>query len=62
MNLSSWNKTQIEIALGEVNRYFYHQHFGYDAKSDEELMRYYAEYGAAMFAHLHKGELDENRN
>lgn len=62
MNLSNWNKTQIEIALGEVNRYFFHEHFGRDAKSDEELMQYYAEFGASMFAHLHKGELDNHES
>lgn len=62
MDLHTWNQTQIEIALGEVNRYFFNLHFGRDAKNDEELMEYYAQYGAEVFAHLHKGELDENRN
>lgn len=61
MNLHEWNTTQIDIALGEVNRYFFHLHFGRNAKNDDELMLYYAEYGASIFAHLHQGELDEKR-
>ena len=61
MDLHTWNQTQIEIALGEVNRYFFHLHFGRNAKNDEELMEYYAQYGAGVFAHLHKGELDEKQ-
>lgn len=57
MDLRTWNQTQIEIALGEVNRYFFNLHYGRNAKSDEELMEYYAEFGAGLFAQLHQGEL-----
>ena len=57
MDLRTWNQMQIEIALGEVNRYFFNLHHGRDAKSDEELMEYYAQFGAEVFATLHQGEL-----
>jgi len=62
MDLLTWNKKQQYEALSDTNRYFYKLHFGYDAKSDDELMLYYADFGASIFAHLHKGELNATRD
>ena len=45
----AYKAKQLEEALGEVNRYFFHEHYGRDG-SDEELVMYYIEFGAKKFA------------
>lgn len=58
MDLHTYLSLQKDQALSDTNRYFYWLHFGYNANSDEELMLYYAEFGARIFAQLHQGELE----
>ena len=47
MTLQEWNQRQIDEARGEVNRYFFHEHYGRNAESDDELILYYIEFGGA---------------
>ena len=60
MRLGKWNGLQIQEALSETNRYYFGRHYGRSPHSDHELVMYYAEFGAAIFAEKHKGELDAN--
>lgn len=46
MNLSEWNRRQIEEALGDVNRYYFWQKYGRNG-TNEELARYYCQCGGA---------------
>ena len=55
MTLKERNKKQIDEALGEVNRYFFHEHYKRDG-TDEELVMYYIEFGAKKFAERAKQE------
>ena len=54
MTLKQRNEMQIQIALGDVNRYYFHEHYQRDATSDEELVMYFVEFGAKIFSDLHK--------
>jgi len=56
MNTKEWNQMQIKEALSDTNRYYFNQHFGCDAESDEDLMMYYACKGAEEFARKHQSE------
>lgn len=49
MTLKERNAMQIAEALGDVNRYYFYQHYGVNG-SDEELVMYYIEYGARDFS------------
>lgn len=56
MTMKEWMERQKVEALGEVNRYYFHEHYGRDANSDNELMMYYIEHGAEIFSELHRNE------
>ena len=55
MTLKERNQMQIIEALGEVNRYFFHEHYGRDG-TDDELVIYYIEKGAKIFAEKHEAD------
>ena len=55
MTLKERNQMQIAEALGEVNRYFFHEHYQRDG-TDEELVLYYIEFGARLFAEKHEAD------
>lgn len=42
------NYRQIVEALGCTNRLYFYEHYGREAISDEELMRFYIEQGGAV--------------
>ena len=61
MNLKQHNGAQIELALGDVNRYYFHQHYGHDG-SDDELVMYFIEFGAEIFRKEHPDHGYANEN
>jgi hypothetical protein len=52
--MKEWLGEQKAEALGDTNRYYFHEHYGKDAESDDELMMYYVTSGAEIFSKLHK--------
>ena len=56
MNLKDWNLAQVKEALTTTNRFYFWQRYGREAKDDNELLLYYAEFGEEIFAEKHKGE------
>lgn len=56
MNLKLWNLLQIKESQSDMNRYYFHEHYGRDAENDAELLLYYIEHGAKIFSELHKEE------
>ena len=49
MTLRERNEAQIKEALGDVNRYFFYEHYKRDGSTDELIM-YYIEFGAKKFS------------
>ena len=58
MNFKEYLRLQVEQALSPVNRYYFWKHYGRDAVDDNELIIYYAEFGAEIFAEKHRKELE----
>lgn len=56
MNLKQHNAEQIRLALGNDNRYFYKLHYGFDAKSDTDLIMYFIDFGAEIYRQNHPDE------
>lgn len=56
MNIKQRNEEQIRMALGDVNRYYFNQHHGRDAETNQELLEYFITHGAKIYADNHKEE------
>lgn len=56
MTLKERNQMQIREALGEVNRYYFHEHYGRDGSDDELVMFYITGGGARDFAEKHEAD------
>lgn len=47
MNLKTRNQKQIEEALSDTNRYYFHEKYNREPFDDNELLMYYIEAGGA---------------
>jgi hypothetical protein len=57
MTFHDYVSEQIEIALSDVNRYFFWERYGREAKDDEELLAYFAQFGAEEYSQTHRSNL-----
>ena len=58
MNTRQRNSEQIKMALGDVNRYYFAEHYGRSAKEgkegEDELLIYFITYGSGIYAATHE--------
>ena len=57
MSMKEWLEQQKIEALGDTNRYYFHERYDRNAADDDELVMYYIEFGAKTFSELHKEEV-----
>ena len=61
MTMKEWLAAQITEALGETNRWYFHEHYNRDPlpghDGELELIEYYAAFGAKIFSELHQDQL-----
>ena len=55
-DLKKHNEEQIKLALGPINRYYQWLHTGNQNPTDEDLVMYFIEFGAEIFAREHPEE------
>ena len=61
MQFKEYLHLQVEEAMSPVNKYYFWLHYGREHNSDEELLLYYAFFGAKIFADKHRKELEDGK-